>query len=31
MQAQYRGMNLIVPDNDTEWKGISKRPASIAW
>ena len=21
MQAQYRGMNLIVPDNDTEWKG----------
>jgi uncharacterized protein len=21
MQAQYRGMNLIIPDNDTEWKG----------
>lgn len=21
MQAEYRGMNLIVPDNDTEWKG----------
>ena len=21
MQAQYRGMNLIIPDNDNEWKG----------
>lgn len=21
MQAEYRGMNVIVPDNDTEWKG----------
>jgi uncharacterized OB-fold protein len=21
MQGQYRGMNLIIPDNDTEWKG----------
>jgi hypothetical protein len=21
MQVQYRGMNLIIPDNDTEWKG----------
>ena len=21
MQAQYRGMNLIIPDNDTEWNG----------
>jgi len=21
MQVEYRGMNLIVPDNDTEWKG----------
>jgi len=21
MQAQYRGMNLIIPDNDTEWRG----------
>jgi uncharacterized protein len=21
MQAQYPGMNLIIPDNDTEWKG----------
>ena len=21
MQAEYRGMNLIVPENDTEWKG----------
>jgi hypothetical protein len=22
MQVQYRGMNLIIPDNDTEWKGF---------
>src|ERR671919_1008823 len=21
MQVQYRDMNLIIPDNDTEWKG----------
>jgi uncharacterized OB-fold protein len=21
MQIQYRGMNLIIPENDTEWKG----------
>src|SRR5215471_20132653 len=21
MQVQYRGMNLIIPENDTEWRG----------